>query len=95
MAITRRDTLNFVFENSNGRRYNLRFNADTGEGVARILSQVNGNNVRDDLAYDNTETTVDVDSNELDNWKGFHVSRKCYAAVYNTDKDLDTILDDS
>jgi hypothetical protein len=92
MAITRTDTVDFLFENANGRLYTVSINKNTGAGVARLQPKVDGVNVVEDKNFDNTETTVQVDGGSLAAWRGWHLSRKIYAAVYNTTQTLSARL---
>ena len=94
MAIARTDRIKLLFENSNGRLYEVSFAPDTGVGFARLVTVVNSVNVREQT-FDNTETTITVDAAKLAAWKAYHNSRRAYAAEYNTAKTLNTVLNAS
>lgn len=89
MALNR-DThiIKFVFQNTNGVFYDIEFNAATGVGVGRK----HGTTYKTTPMYNATETALTVDAGSLTAWKGYHVSRRIHAAVYNTTSALNTIL---
>lgn len=79
------------FENSNGKLYELSFDLTTGAGWAKL----HGDSVQSSPQHGTTKVALTVDGASLSAWQSYHNSRRCYAAVYNTAQDLDTILNAS
>ena len=87
MAITRRDTFRFLYEDNDGELYELEFDYD-GNGT----SIKHGGTLKSLAGKDTARVTVTVDTASLAAWRAYHPSRKVRAAVYNTSQALETIL---
>jgi hypothetical protein len=85
----RDDWYTFLFENSNGKLYEVTID-HAGVGVGRLQGTKVNTSPSQQLSL--TETALTVDGASLVAWRAYHVSRKTYAAVYNTAQDLDTLL---
>lgn len=81
--------LKFLFENSNGAMYKVTINVDTGDGYAYRVDD------DDTPITDLTKVTVTVDSGSVAALPGYHPSRLCHAAIFNTSNALNSVLDGS
>jgi len=89
MAIKDQSQRRFIFENSNGIRYDVKLNHN-GAGEAYKLS---GSSSKGDRTKTNiTRVALTIDAGSVAGSRSWHPSRLSVAAVYNSSNALNAVL---
>ena len=89
MATKDQSQRRFIFENSNGIRYDVRLNHNgTGEAYKLSGSSSKGDRTKNSI----TKVALTIDAGSVVASRNWHPSRLCVAAIYNTSNTLNTVL---
>lgn len=89
MSLKDQSQRRFIFENSNGVRYDVRLNhAGTGEAYKLTGSSSKGDRTKVGI----TKVALTIDAGSVVASRAWHPSRLAVAAVYNTGQTLNTVL---